>query len=515
LHTFCAARHQPPTVYADNVPAVAATHIDRFGPFALDRYQRRLSADGRPITIADRHMDVLLVLTSHPGLVVAKETLIAAGWPDVAVTDYSLYQAIKELRRVLGTLPDGQPYIETITRRGFRFVAPLEQATPLDDAAIDALLEPYRAFIDGRSAIETLDAREVARARDAFARALRLQPDLTAAHIGLASAYLLQYEATRADACPDRDALTTADHHARRSCQLDPSSADAWSTLALVSHRLPQRQGDGDGSQSATIAAARKAVSLEPNEWRHHLRLGFVAGGAERLRAAHRVLALRPRLALAHWLAATVFVARQAFDAALEHVRVGCVAQDEQGSESGGFTAVGLHLLHGMLLAARGDVDAAHAELARELETAHRGHVYAREAFANAYYTIGALHRRRRDDASARTAFEDALARVPRHPLASLALAASSGTRLPSLEIESPRHDLSHMVVCAAAHVIHGRHGEAARGCEIALRTHLSAPAGPAEPGAAWLLPIEPLIDAAALSRVWARALALLQRLAS
>ena len=50
MHTFCAADRPPPTVYADNVPAVAATHIDRFGPFALDRHQRRLSADGRPIT---------------------------------------------------------------------------------------------------------------------------------------------------------------------------------------------------------------------------------------------------------------------------------------------------------------------------------------------------------------------------------------------------------------------------------------------------------------------------------
>ena len=64
LHTFCTACRPPPTACADNVPGVAANHIDRLGPFALDRHHRRLSAEGRPITIAQRHMDVLLVLAA-------------------------------------------------------------------------------------------------------------------------------------------------------------------------------------------------------------------------------------------------------------------------------------------------------------------------------------------------------------------------------------------------------------------------------------------------------------------
>lgn len=84
------------------------------------------------------------------------------------------------------------------------------------------MLAPYVAFADGRSALETLDGAEVARARDAFAHALRLQPGLAAAHVGLASAQLLRFEATRADRTPDDGALADANRHTRRACTLDP-----------------------------------------------------------------------------------------------------------------------------------------------------------------------------------------------------------------------------------------------------------------------------------------------------
>ena len=64
------------------------------------------------------------------------------------------------------------------------------------------------------------------------------------------------------------------------------------------------------------MAALSRAVSLEPDNWRHHLRLAAVSWGEARLRAARRTLALLPGCPLAHWLAATVHVARQALDEA-------------------------------------------------------------------------------------------------------------------------------------------------------------------------------------------------------
>lgn len=279
-------------------------------------------------------------------------------------------------------------------------------------------------------------------------------------------------------------------------------------------------------------------MSLDSTEWRHYLRLSFVAGGAERLRAAQRVLALRSGLAIGHWLAATVYVARSAFDAALDHLRAGCAVHDASRLQpegvAEGFTAVGLHLLHGLVLAARGDVDAAQTEFARELATAHPGHVYAREACGNACYAAGALHLRGGDKARARLAFIDALERVPSHPLAALALAIcrEANHTARNGRSESPRdaeHASSenaafdvaaagtlgavqtdgHAIACAVAHALHGRHDEAARLCEGALACRR------ADPGAMWILPVEPLLNVAAYPGVWERALALLRQRAS
>src|SRR5262249_27631238 len=184
----------------------------------------------------------------------------------------------------------------------------------------------------------------------------------------------------------------------------------AGSTLAFVLHR--------SGSAAEAIAAARKAVTLDGGNWHHHLRLAFVSWGEERLRAADRVLALCPGLALAHWFSATVFVARQAFEAALEELRAGCTSQDAQRTERGRFKAVGLHLLHGLVLAARDNEERALEEFARELEFEGEGQLYARECSANTWYATGAIHLRngRREQADA--AFREALNRAPGHPLA-------------------------------------------------------------------------------------------------
>ena len=64
-------------------------------------------------------------------------------------------------------------------------------------------------------------------------------------------------------------------------------------------------------------------MSLEPDNWRHHFRLSLVSWGEARLRAARRTLALLPGLPLAHWLAATVHVARQNLDEAERELRAG------------------------------------------------------------------------------------------------------------------------------------------------------------------------------------------------
>src|SRR5439155_9296120 len=176
-------------------------------------------------------------------------------------------QAISSLRKTLGSHPGGE-YIKTEARRGYRFVAPVTRiATRETDAALDALLAPHRAWIEGRAALESLERDQIAHARDVLEGVLQRAPDQASVHVGLANAYAMQFEMTRADPGPDVAALDRAAHHAREACRLDPQYGEAWATLGFVLART--------GNRADAVAASRRAVTLEPDNWRHHVRLAY------------------------------------------------------------------------------------------------------------------------------------------------------------------------------------------------------------------------------------------------
>jgi DNA-binding winged helix-turn-helix (wHTH) protein/Flp pilus assembly protein TadD len=467
-----------------------------FDAFELDSQTRRLTRDGEPVVLPDRHVDVLLQLVSSPGVVLSKDALVEAAWRDVAVTDNSLEQAISALRKSLG----GQGYIETVPRRGYRFTASVTRtATRESDAALDELLAPHRAWIEGRAAIESLERDQILRARAAFERVLSSVPDQPVGHIGLANACVLQFEMTRADHTRDTEALARAAHHAREACRFDPRSAEAWATLGFVLDRT--------GNHVDAVAATRRAVTLEPDNWRHYFRQAFVSWGEERLRAARRALALFPGFPLAHWLAATVLVARQVLDEAERELLAGASVQDEQAAHSP-FSAVALHWLLGLVYLARGDEERAVAEFHRELSFEGGGHLYARECCANTWYAIGAVHLRRGRASDARAAFQQALTRVPAHPLAAIGLryvAAEPATIAsdPSIpKTGSPDAVVNiDVALCQAAHLsLAGARADAARLVDGALA---AAPAG----SAGWALPVEPLLNVGGHPAIWAPAL--------
>jgi DNA-binding winged helix-turn-helix (wHTH) protein len=478
-----------------------------FGPYRLEPGARRLLRDGETVALGDHQFDVLVQLVSHAGSVISKDALIEAAWPDVAVTDNSLEQAISALRRTLGSPPGGDAYIQTIARRGYRFTAEVSRVARREsDEVLDALLAPYRAWLEGRAALETLAADQVAPAQQAFERVLDASPDYAFAHIGLANACAFRFESTRADERPDTDSLARAVQHAGEACRLDAGSAEAWATLGFVLHRA--------GRAEQALAASRRAVSLEPGNWRHQLRLGFVSWGEERLRAAARTLQLLPGIALPHWLAATVFVARQAFDSAERELDAGAAAQNEQGMGMERFGAVGLHWLLGLVRLQRGAQHRARDAFERELSFEHSGHLYVRECCANTWYAIGALSLREGNDAEAARAVHESLRRVPGH-LPSLALQAARSNRDDSA---ADRASLDARLAAASGGVarveaavaaalreaLEGRHREAASLVEEALAT---APQG----SAGWVVPVEPLLQVFSHQDVWARVLAALR----
>lgn len=189
-----------------------------FGAWELDPKRKQLFRDGEPVAIGARQFDLLNALVSQPGRILTKDQLIAVAWEDVAVTDNSLEQMISALRRLIGASS-----IETLPRRGYRFAADVTRTERREtDEALDALLAPHRAWIEGRAALETLEGTQIQHAREVFERVLAAAPDQAQAHVGLANACLFQFEMTRADVTPDREALARAAEHAREACRLDP-----------------------------------------------------------------------------------------------------------------------------------------------------------------------------------------------------------------------------------------------------------------------------------------------------
>lgn len=474
--------------------------VFRFGSFELHSKRRHLICGRERIPLRDAPANILNVFVSHPGEVLSFDVLASAGWGEEEVTPNSVAQALSRLRKVLGTQDDGTPFFENVAGRGYRFMAPVTRVEPpREHADLDALLEPYGAFVKGSAALETLDLDEIARAREAFEHALRAAPDYPAAHIGLANACVLAYEATRIDMAPDVASLQLADDHAQTACRRDPTSGDAWSTLAFVRYCT----GDPDTG----LAAANRSIALEPHEWRHQVRLGFVSWGGQRLLASKRLDEMYPGLPYAPWFAGTVYIARQRFDAAVDELRAGCAAQDDQRTQTNRFPAVGLHLLHALVLGGRGADAEAIEEASRELTCEGARHVYARECAANSRYTMGALHYRngRRDAAAAE--FQKALAHVPGHGLAIVGLAAASGAPLPNGSCTGP-NIVDTAMVKAAGLAVHGKHHDAARVfCEAIAKEDLVS--------AGWILPVDPLIHATAHSDAWSQACALLRHRAA
>jgi DNA-binding winged helix-turn-helix (wHTH) protein len=122
---------------------MAAMRIYEFGPFRLDPVQGILLRDGEPVRVTLKAFEILLTLVEKSGHVVRKQDLITQVWPNDFVEEANLTQHIFMLRKALGDHRDGRGYIETIPRRGYRFMATvriaevsgLEGGSPAGDEA--------------------------------------------------------------------------------------------------------------------------------------------------------------------------------------------------------------------------------------------------------------------------------------------------------------------------------------------------------------------------------------------
>src|ERR1700761_3735275 len=102
----------------------------RFGAFEFDAYSMELRCAGISIKLRDQSSRILAYLLEHAGQMVTREELRQYLWPaDTFVDfDHSLNTAVMKLREALGDSADKPLYIETLPKKGYRFVAPVSQS---------------------------------------------------------------------------------------------------------------------------------------------------------------------------------------------------------------------------------------------------------------------------------------------------------------------------------------------------------------------------------------------------
>ena len=109
--------------------AVDASRLVRFGTFEVDLRAGEVRKAGMRVKLTGQPFQVLAVLLERPGEVVTREELQKRPWPDTFVdVDHNLNTAINKIREELGAAAENPRFVETQSRRGYRFIAPVDGA---------------------------------------------------------------------------------------------------------------------------------------------------------------------------------------------------------------------------------------------------------------------------------------------------------------------------------------------------------------------------------------------------
>ena len=111
-----------------------------FGPFRLNAAERLLLRDGESVPLTPKAFDLLLALVEHHGRLLEKDELLKLVWPGTFVEEANLSYNISHIRKALGDGENGQKFIETVPKRGYRFVASVKEVE--EESAEQASLEP-------------------------------------------------------------------------------------------------------------------------------------------------------------------------------------------------------------------------------------------------------------------------------------------------------------------------------------------------------------------------------------
>jgi len=112
-----------------NAIFAALQHSYRFGEFTVDAEQKVLLRKGAPLPLTPKVFDTLLILVENAGRIVEKEAFMNRLWPDTFVEEANLTFNVQQLRKALGDDARKPFFIETVARRGYRFIAQVSETS--------------------------------------------------------------------------------------------------------------------------------------------------------------------------------------------------------------------------------------------------------------------------------------------------------------------------------------------------------------------------------------------------
>lgn len=121
-------------------------YLYEFGPFRLDPKEHTLLRDGRPIPLRPKVFDLLLVLIENRGHLVDKEQLMSVVWQEQFVEEGNINKNVSMLRRALGEGDNGQQFIETVPKRGYRFIGDVRKVKTDEAPAAQNIPAQTQAF---------------------------------------------------------------------------------------------------------------------------------------------------------------------------------------------------------------------------------------------------------------------------------------------------------------------------------------------------------------------------------
>jgi DNA-binding winged helix-turn-helix (wHTH) protein len=189
--------------------------IYRFGRFRVDTREQQLTRNGMAVPITPRVLDTLVMFVRHPGRLLTKEEMLQAIWPDTAVEEANLTVNVSTLRRLL-TANGDPPCIETVPRRGYRFIQPVEVQSAAETPSLSARRDKPSSVkaqeLYARANQIAYEADHWETARDLYKACLEDDPEFAPAWAQLARCHNLvaKFGANRAQANFARDQAVAA-----------------------------------------------------------------------------------------------------------------------------------------------------------------------------------------------------------------------------------------------------------------------------------------------------------------